>query len=155
MKFLKVTIWFFTFLLIGFTLMFVFYFNNISDVDPITKGYYETLKQKLHEKGFDEGQLFVVSGKRSKWHNDLLHHFKTGAAKNSYHLHSKAIDVIVRDVNKDGKSDQADVLIVKSILENEVVKNKGGVGIYQKSDSYFSGQMVHFDCRGYKARWNY
>ncbi len=141
-------------ILVGFTVMFFLYFNNISGVDPVTQGYYKALKSKLLEKGYEDN-LVVVSGIRWKWHNDLLHYFKTGAAKESYHLKADAIDVIVRDVNKDGRADKNDVLIVKEILENEIVRSNGGVGIYLKSNSYFSRQMVHFDCRGYKARWNY
>jgi len=141
-------------ILVIFAVMFFVYFNNISGVDPVTQGYYKTLKSKLLEKGYEDN-LIVVSGVRWKWHNDLLHHFETGAAKNSYHLHAKAIDVIVRDVNKDGRADRQDVLIVKEILENEIVGSKGGVGIYLKSNHYFSRQMVHFDCRGFRSRWNY
>lgn len=134
--------------------LFSFYFNNTTEVDPNTISYYNQLKHKLKEKGYED-RLFIVSTKRWKWHNDLLHYFNTGAAKESYHLRCKAIDVIVRDINNDGQSDKKDVLIVKGILENEIVKNNGGVGIYLASNHFFSRQMVHFDSRGYKARWNY
>jgi len=137
-----------------FVILFFTYFNNISGVDPDTQGFYSELKNKLIEKGYDDN-LIVVSGTRWKWHNDLLHYFETGAAKQSFHLKSKAIDIIVRDVNDDGKSNKEDVLIVKELLENEIVGSEGGVGIYLKSNNFFSRQMVHFDCRGYRARWNY
>jgi len=137
-----------------FVILFFTYFNNISGVDPDTQGFYSELKNKLIEKGYDDN-LIVVSGTRWKWHNDLLHYFETGAAKQSFHLKSKAIDVIVRDVNHDGEANKEDVLIVKELLENEIVGSKGGVGVYLKSNNFFSRQMVHFDCRGYRARWNY
>jgi uncharacterized protein YcbK (DUF882 family) len=137
-----------------FVILFFTYFNNISGVDPDTQGFYSELKNKLIEKGYDDN-LIVVSGTRWKWHNDLLHYFETGAAKQSFHLKSKAIDVIVRDVNHDGEANKEDVLIVKDLLENEIVGSKGGVGVYLKSNNFFSRQMVHFDCRGYRARWNY
>jgi uncharacterized protein YcbK (DUF882 family) len=140
--------------LILFSVLFTTYFNNISGVDPQTQRYYAELKSKLIEKGFLDN-IIVVSGTRWKWHNDLLHYFETGAAKQSFHLKSKAIDIIVRDVNDDGKSNKEDVLIVKELLENEIVGSEGGVGIYLKSNNFFSRQMVHFDCRGYRARWNY
>lgn len=134
--------------------MYQYYFSDISEVDPITITYYNKLKQELTARGY-ESNLWIVSTKRWKWHNNLLYFFNTGAAKKSYHLQCKAIDVIVRDINKDGLSDRKDVMIVKEILENKIVKNKGGVGIYLKSNTFFSRQMVHFDSRGYKARWNY
>jgi len=137
-----------------FFILFFTYFNNISGVDPVTQGYYAELKNKLIEKGYSDN-LIVVSGTRWKWHNDLLHYFETGAAKQSFHLKSKAIDVIVRDINHDGKANREDVLIVKELLEDEIIGGKGGVGIYLKSNNFFSRQMVHFDCRGYRARWNY
>ena len=137
-----------------FVILFFTYFNNISGVDPDTQGFYSELKNKLIEKGYDDN-LIVVSGTRWKWHNDLLHYFETGAAKQSFHLKSKAIDVIVRDINHDGEANKEDVLIVKDLLENEIVGSKGGVGVYLKSNNFFSRQMVHFDCRGYRARWNY
>jgi uncharacterized protein YcbK (DUF882 family) len=137
-----------------FFVLFFSYFNNISGVDPVTQGYYRELKNKLIEKGYDDN-LVVVSGTRWKWHNHLLHYFETGAAKNSFHLKSKAIDVIVKDINHDGEANSEDVLIVKEVLEKEIVGNRGGVGVYLKSNHFFSRQMVHFDCRGYRARWNY
>ena len=135
-------------------LLYFVYFGNTTQVDPITMNYYYQLKDKLKNKGYDD-RLWIVSTKRGQWHNNLLHYLKTGAAKKSYHLRCKAIDIIVRDVNQDGRSDQKDVLIVKNILEKEIVKNNGGVGIYLASNRFFSKQMVHFDSRGYKARWNY
>jgi uncharacterized protein YcbK (DUF882 family) len=137
-----------------FTFLFFTYFNNINGVDPTTQNFYTELKNKLVEKGYEDN-IVIVSGTRWKWHNDLLHYFETGAAKESFHLKSKAIDVIVRDVNHDGKSNKEDVLIVKELLESEIVGSKGGVGVYLKSNNFFSRQMVHFDCRGYRARWNY
>lgn len=141
-------------LVVVFIVLFFTYFNNVSGVDPATRSYYQELKSKLVENGYDDN-LIIVSGIRWKWHNDLLNYFKTGAAKNSFHLDAKALDVIVRDVNKDGRADKQDVIIVKEILEKDIVRNNGGVGIYLNSNHFFSKQMVHFDCRGYKARWNY
>jgi uncharacterized protein YcbK (DUF882 family) len=135
-------------------ILYFAYFSNLRGLDPKVITYYKELKQKLKEKGYDDN-MYVVSTTRWKGHNELLHYLNTGAAKHSVHLKSKAMDVIVRDINQDGRSDREDVLIVKLILEDDIVRNKGGVGSYLKSDKFFSRQMVHFDCRGYKARWDY
>ncbi|MGB0932220.1 MAG: hypothetical protein ACPGVB_15660, partial [Chitinophagales bacterium] len=63
-------------------------------------------------------------------------------------------DILVLDVNKDGESNDKDVDIVVDILNEKIVKNEGGIGTYKKEGSFFSRQMVHFDCRGYWARWH-
>lgn len=35
-----------------------------------------------------------------------------------------------------------------------IIKEKGGIGTYKNQTEFFTQQMVHFDCRGYRARWN-
>jgi uncharacterized protein YcbK (DUF882 family) len=34
------------------------------------------------------------------------------------------------------------------LLENEIIKNDGGIGLYPGTD------RVHYDIRGTRARWN-
>ncbi|MEZ4685496.1 MAG: hypothetical protein R3B47_05380 [Bacteroidia bacterium] len=69
--------------------------------------------------------------------------------KGSKHLDGQAIDVVVLDVNEDGKADAEDVDIVYELLDKKIIRDKGGIGTYYKnSKDFFSRQMVHFDCRG-------
>jgi len=104
----------------------------------------------LTKQGY-KPSLIVISGKRAKWHNQLLTYF--GAASKSQHLKGNAIDILVLDVINDGAKNIADVIIVKKILEN-LIKSNGGLGTYQEEEWFWNRQMIHLDCRGYKARWN-
>ena len=132
-------------------LSFVFYFNNTSSINPKTLAYYATLKEKLKEKGYNP-KLIVVSAKRFKWHNNFQVAVPRAADK-SKHQKGDAIDFIVFDINNDGQSDDKDVNIVYHILDQEIIGNKGGIGTYKTSSSFFYRQMIHIDCRGTRARW--
>ena len=94
----------------------------------------------------------MISTKRVKWHNDIQVKL-SGAAKDSRHLVGDAIDFIVFDINDDGKSDSKDVDIVFEILDKDIITDKGGIGTYKNEHSFIDRQMIHIDCRGYKARW--
>jgi uncharacterized protein YcbK (DUF882 family) len=131
--------------------LFFFYFNNIRLVNVKTRVFYFSLKEALKQKGY-KTKFLVISTKRVKWHNDIQVKL-SGAAKDSRHLTGDAIDFIVFDVTNDGKSDGKDVDIVFDILDKEIIKDKGGIGTYKKEHSYIDRQMIHIDCRGYKARW--
>lgn len=137
-------------LLIGFGLFF-FYFNNTRLVDKKIRNFYSELKAKLIQKGYSSS-LLVISTKRAKWHNDIQVKL-SGAAKDSRHLKGEGIDFIVFDINKDGKSDAIDVDIVFEILDEEIIKDSGGIGTYKNEKSFIDKQMIHIDCRGHKARW--
>ena len=109
------------------------------------------LKVKLKSKGF-EANYTRISGKRSKWLNELL----PLSAKNSTHLSGQAIDILVGDVNKDDKTNEQDVKLVIACLEEIERENPalvGGLGTYLTKNK-ISRRMVHFDVRGTKARWN-
>ncbi len=131
--------------------VFFFYFNNTKLVDAKTRAFYSGLKDSLKQRGF-QTKLLVISTKRVKWHNDIQVKF-SGAAKDSRHLVGDAIDFIVFDINDDGKSDSKDVDIVFDILDKEIIRDKGGIGTYKNEPSFIDRQMIHIDCRGYKARW--
>jgi uncharacterized protein YcbK (DUF882 family) len=131
--------------------IFFFYFNNTRLVNSQTRMFYSNLKDTLIQKRFSD-RLLVISTKRTKWHNDIQVKF-SGAAKDSRHLVGDAIDFIVFDVNKDGNSDNKDVDIVFDILDKIIIKDKGGIGTYKGEASFINRQMIHIDCRGYKARW--
>jgi uncharacterized protein YcbK (DUF882 family) len=138
-------------LLLGI-LVFLAYFNNTSLVNRRAAGFYTRLKDTLVQLGYDD-RLLVISTKRFKWHNDLQ--VKTaGAATKSRHLTGEAIDFIVFDINKDGTSDSLDVNIVFELLDKSIVRADGGLGTYKHEHSFIDRQMIHLDCRGFKARWN-
>ena len=132
-------------------IFFFTYANSLKGVNPITVKYYEQLKTELIKQGY-KPKLTVISGKRTHWFNKILTRFG-GAATKSQHLDGNAIDIFVRDINQDGTMNEMDVDIVSKILE-EIIGNKGGIGTYKHENYIWNQQMVHFDCRGHKARWN-
>jgi uncharacterized protein YcbK (DUF882 family) len=130
-----------------------YYLTDTSKVNPTTQHYYTQLKDTLRLRGYT-GDIHIVSAKRPAWFNSILVKLNTGAKPYSQHLHGNAIDIIVLDINNDGSSNAADVDIVYNILDKEIVRDSGGVGTYKNMGGFFSRQMVHFDYRGKKARWN-
>jgi uncharacterized protein YcbK (DUF882 family) len=138
-------------LLLGGALFY--YLTDTSKVNPITRTYCAQLKDSLRLRGYTT-DFYIVSAKRPAWFNNILVKLKTGAKSYSQHLHGNAIDIVVMDINNDGSSNAADVDIVYNILDKEIVRDSGGVGSYKNMGSFFSRQMVHFDYRGKKARWN-
>lgn len=139
--------------LLLFVVGFYFYISNTSTTDKRTLAFYKELKVELKQRGYSPS-IFIFCAKRPKWYNNFLVAVSNGAAPKSRHLVGEALDIIVLDVNNDGKINAKDVDIVFSIVDKEIVKNKGGVGTYKNLNGFFSRQMVHFDCRGYKARWH-
>ena len=131
-------------------LLFV-YTSSLIGVKETPKTYLNQLRSELRNQGFFP-QFFVISGRRFRWDNYLLSTFG-GAAKNSYHLKGQAIDIIVLDINGDGKCNGVDVDTVVRILDKKIIGNKGGIGTYKKQSGFFNRQMVHFDNRGKWARW--
>ena len=124
---------------------------SLKKVNPITKNYYNELKAELIAQGY-EANLIIISSKRAKWFNNILTKF--GAARNSQHLDGNAIDILVMDVNSDRKKNGEDVDIVYNILNDKIIKNNGGIGTYKNEKRIWNRQMVHFDCRGHRARWH-
>ncbi|MBP6432079.1 MAG: DUF882 domain-containing protein [Ferruginibacter sp.] len=132
--------------------IFFLYCNNISLANPTTQHFFNELKKQLKEKGYSTN-IVVISTKRFKWHNNIQSNF-SGAAKESRHLIGDAIDFIIFDINKDGVSNYKDVDEVYKILDEKIILNKGGIGTYKNEKGFINRQMVHIDCRGYKARWH-
>jgi uncharacterized protein YcbK (DUF882 family) len=96
----------------------------------------------LGAKGYDKYALKIKDGFRYPRFNN-----RTGGVRLSQHIYGRAIDLSVGDVNRDGKFTEADKKIILFMLENDIIKNSGGVGHYPGTN------VVHFDTRGYKARW--
>ncbi len=97
----------------------------------------------LDENGYDKYGFSIRSGFRHPSYNK-----KIKGAKQSTHMRGLAIDINVEDINKDGKVNQDDKAIVLELLDEQIIKSDGGLGRYPGTMS------VHFDTRGYKARWD-
>jgi uncharacterized protein YcbK (DUF882 family) len=98
----------------------------------------------LEAKGYDKYAFRIKDGFRYPNFNN-----STGGVRLSQHIYGRAIDLAIGDINKDGKFNEAtDKKIVLSLLENDIIKNTGGVGRYPNTN------VVHFDTRGFYARWN-
>lgn len=131
------------------TAWYFIYIRSLWGVNPVTINYYNELKVEMRNRGY-KPRFIILSGKRWHWHNSILN----GAAKNSKHLQGQAIDIVVLDINMDGQMNSADVDIVYEILDQKIIKNKGGIGTYKGESGFMDRQMVHFDCRGSYARWH-
>jgi len=101
------------------------------------------LQDVLSKEGYNETGFTIVNGFRHPAYNE-----KVGGAKLSRHLKGQALDIQIGDINNDGYANQKDKTIVLDILEKKIIKNKGGIGRYPGT------MAVHFDVRGYKARWD-
>jgi len=132
--------------------IFIFYCNNLSLAKKEISTYYKGLKKALKAKGYNPN-LLVISTKRFSFHNNIQVKF-SGAATSSRHLTGEAVDFLVLDVNYDGKRNSADVDIVYKILEEEIMKEKGGIGVYKNEKPFIDRQMIHIDCREVKGRWS-
>jgi len=74
---------------------------------------------------------------------------RTGGVLYSQHMFGNAIDLAIGDINGDGVFEEnKDKWIVIKYLENYIIKDTGGVGRYPGSN------VVHFDTRGIRARWD-
>ncbi len=139
-------------LVILILLTYVLHTTFMVGVKNEVKNYLSQLEKALQKDGYNASYL-VFSARRFKWQNDFLVAFG-GAASKSKHLTGQALDIIVFDVNEDGKYDSKDVDIVYFYLNEKIIKNRGGIGTYKKEKGFFNRQMVHFDSRGHRARWH-
>ena len=97
----------------------------------------------LEEGGYNrEGFHIRNSHRHPKLNTDA------NGASYSQHMFGKAIDIGVEDIDKDGDWDQDDKSVVYEMLQG-IVGNKGGLGLYPGTMS------LHFDCRGFRARWDW
>ncbi|MEZ5045026.1 MAG: D-Ala-D-Ala carboxypeptidase family metallohydrolase [Saprospiraceae bacterium] len=101
------------------------------------------LQEKLSENGYDRNGFRVKEGYRHPNYNE-----KVGGASSSRHIRGEAVDMVIKDVNKDGRYSEKDKMIILELCEDHVIGNKGGIGKYPGT------KIVHIDVRGRKARWN-
>lgn len=74
---------------------------------------------------------------------------RTGGATYSQHIYGLAIDLYIGDIDKDGCfKENTDKNIVYNYLDKNIIKSSGGIGRYP------GGNVVHFDIRGHRARWD-
>ncbi len=79
--------------------------------------------------------IYVNSGYRSVQHNANV-----GGKTNSYHTLGMACDFHVKGLSP---------IFIKNVVENLIAKGKikkGGIGLYST--------FLHYDIRGFNARWN-
>ena len=101
------------------------------------------LRAELKNNNYNKSGFQITYGHRNPKHNEEIN----GASK-SRHIKGEAVDMIIGDINNDGKYTLVDKEIVIGLLEEKVIKNKGGIGKYPGT------RIVHMDVRGYRARWN-
>ncbi len=109
------------------------------------KIFYKTLEllKELENSGYNKYGFRIVNGHRHPEYNE-----KIGGAKLSRHIKGEAVDIVVEDINEDGYANKKDKDIILDLLENKIIKDEGGIGLYPGTDN------VHYDVRGTKARWN-
>lgn len=101
------------------------------------------LQDLLEEKGYDRDAFWVRHGHRHPRYNE-----EVGGAGKSRHLYGDAIDLVIKDINQDGRYTPDDKDIVLDLCEKFIIKNQGGIGRYPWS------RTVHIDLRGRRARWD-
>lgn len=97
----------------------------------------------MKKQGYNDSAITVKNGHRHPGYNSVK-----GGVSRSYHMQGMAIDIKVGDINRDGIADATDKNILLQILETDIIADEGGLGRYPKSD------VIHFDTRGYRARWD-
>ncbi len=121
--------------------------NKSEDIHCILnkKIFYKTLElqEELEKMGHNKNAFYIVNGHRHPRYNEGV-----GGASLSRHIKGEAVDISIGDINRDGQSNQEDKKIVLDLLENKIIKNEGGIGLYPGTKS------VHYDVRGKRARWN-
>ena len=101
------------------------------------------LRKELEKRSYNKDGFWVRHGYRTPKYNEEVN----GASK-SRHIKGEAGDMVIQDINGDGKYTEEDKSIVIEILENRIIKDKGGIGKYPGT------RTVHMDVRGYRARWD-
>lgn len=101
------------------------------------------LQEELTNKGYNRNGFRVTYGHRQPRNNE-----EVNGAKSSKHIKGEAADLVIKDVNKDGKYTNEDKAIILEIVDEKVIGNRGGIGRYPGS------RVVHIDVRGKRARWD-
>lgn len=129
-----------------------YYSENMDNLKANKKQYWLVDKKMLYmildlilmldEAGYNKYGFRVRESHRHPKLNRLR-----GGASLSQHVWGRAVDLVIEDINMDGKANQDDKTIVLEFAE-KIVGNKGGIGMYPGT------MTVHMDSRGKRARWN-
>ena len=119
----------------------------------------EAIGAHLEPRGWDAGDIFIMSGYRTPYYNKQL-----DDTKYSLHQWGRAADIFLDkddngrmdDVNKDKIISREDAVALADVLEGlaktaELKPFIGGIGIYGSTSAH--GPFVHVDTRPWKARW--
>ncbi len=101
------------------------------------------LQQELKAKEYNPKAFWIRYGHRPPQLNS-----EVNGANFSRHINGQAADLVIKDVNQDGKYSEEDKTIVLDLVENTIIVNEGGVGRYPGT------RTVHIDVRGKRARWD-
>lgn len=129
-----------------------YYEDNLDDLAKNRTQYLLIEKQELYFlldfiNALEENELNPDGFRIKCAHRHPTNNYVTGGASQSQHMFGNAIDIAVKDINNDKKVTQKDKEIALEIVE-DIIGSKGGVGRYPGTMS------IHFDCRGYRARWD-
>lgn len=120
----------------------------------------EFLLGEVNHRGIPAESFVVMSGYRTPYYNKAI-----GNVANSRHIYGGAADFyidvspqdgVMDDLNRDGRIDIKDALVLYDIADHYVDKTGkmellGGVGLYKATAAH--GPFVHVDVRGTRARW--
>ncbi|MEM9528814.1 MAG: D-Ala-D-Ala carboxypeptidase family metallohydrolase [Bacteroidota bacterium] len=112
-------------------------------IDPAILYKVVELRNILMSQDLDGDAFWVRYGHRHPALNEAV-----GGAPISRHISGDALDLVIEDINNDGKADALDKAIVLAICEKRLIGNHGGIGRYPWS------QTIHIDLRGRRARWD-
>jgi hypothetical protein len=107
----------------------------------------------LMRQGHDADSLHLFAHRTDRI-NRYLHDYRmrtfgrTSLAKRSYHLLGRAVDLLVGDLNRDGRIDVKDhglLVCAVNAVERRHRSLRGGLGLY--------AQSIHTDIREQRVRW--
>lgn len=101
------------------------------------------LQDELEKAGYDRNAFVVYNGHRAPQYNELIK-----GARKSRHIKGEAVDISIKDIDRNGRINSEDKKIVLNLLDKKIIRNSGGLGLYPGT------QSVHYDVRGRRARWN-
>lgn len=118
------------------------------------------LREGLEERGIPGSALRVISLFRTPGYNRGI-----DSGPFSRHVYGDAFDFAIDlngdgkadDLNKDGKLNRLDALVVVAIIEELQYQRKlpmGGIGVYARAAGDY-GVTMHLDLRGHRAKWGY
>lgn len=119
----------------------------------------ERILEEVNRSGFEAESLFIMSGYRTPFYNRAI-----GNVANSRHIFGDASDIFVDqdpkddvmdDLDGNGVIDEDDNVVLSGIIDRALQRTGtgfvGGMGEYPANTAH--GPFVHFDLRGYRARW--